>query len=192
VEASAVSYRRRLIVPESIALLLAISISGTARGAFQVVEVSPDPAAPGTIVSFHAAMSGRIAGTEPAPLLMIPEGTWGDSPDDLRCEEVGGAVEVGETTWRPGTVEWQGVAYDGVLGQSVFVLPALTPGNYRLAETIETRGTRCHVFTTLQVVAELPDTAVRPGAAIRDLRILSIVLFAALGYSVTRRLMGRT
>jgi hypothetical protein len=30
---------------------------------------------------------------------------------------------------------------------------------YRLAETIGAKGTGCHIFTSIEVVADLPDTA---------------------------------
>jgi hypothetical protein len=104
-------------------------------------------------------MTARTAGTEPGALFMIPSGTWGDSPDSLRCDQVGRAIEVGQVHWQAGTVEYEGATYDGVTGESTFTVPPVTADTYRLAETIDARGTGCHIFTSIEVVAGLPDTA---------------------------------
>jgi len=194
-EGAGVTYRRRALVCVGVGLLLAVVSGGTARGAVQIVEVSPQLFAPGTVVTLRVAMTARAAGTEPAPLFMIPSGTWGDSPDALRCHEVGRAIEVGQTHWQAGTVEYEGIAYDGVLGESTFTIPAVAADTYRLAETTEARGTGCHVFTSIEVVSELPDTAlplVDATSGQPALLAVALALSLACGWRLMRRATGRT
>ena len=83
-------------------------MAGTSRAAFQVVELSAEIVVPGTVVTMRVGMSGRLVGAEPAALFRIPSGTFGDSPELLRCEQIGRAVEVGQTHWQVGTVEFEG------------------------------------------------------------------------------------
>jgi hypothetical protein len=154
-----VSKHRGLVVRGAVGMLLAIAAVSPALAAVQIATLSAQVVVPGTVVTMQVAMTGRTAGTGPAPLFMIPSGTWGDSPDSLPCDQVGRAIEVGQTHWQAGAVEFEGATYEGVIGASTFTVPAVPPDTYRLAETIDARGTGCHVFTTLQVVAELPDTA---------------------------------
>jgi hypothetical protein len=133
--------------------------AGTSIAAVQVVELSAQRVLPGTVVSLHVAITAREAGTESGALFMIPSGTFGDSPESLHCDEVPRAVEVGQIRWQPGTVEYEHASYTGVIGEATFTVPQVPVDTYRLAESIESRGTGCHVFTSIDVVAELPNTA---------------------------------
>ena len=149
----------RVFVSSVAALVLVAATAGISRAAFQVVELSAEIVVPGTVVTMRAAMSGRLVGTEPAALFLIPSGTFGDSPESLQCEQVGRAVEVGVTHWQVGTVEFEGQSYDGVIGEATFTVPDLPADTYRIAESIDAEGTGCHVFSSIEVVAHLPNTA---------------------------------
>ena len=99
-------------------------------------------------------------GSATRALFMIPSGTFGDSPESLPCEVIGGAVEVGQTRWQDGTVEYEGASYAGVIGEATFSIPQLAVDTYWLAESIAARGTGCHIFMLIEVVAGLPDMAI--------------------------------
>ena len=81
-------------------------------------------------------------------------------PTATADDQVGRAVEVAQIHWTPGTVEYEGEAYAGVTGGVTFTVPQLAVDTYRLAESIENEFTGCHVFALIDVVAQLPDTAV--------------------------------
>ena len=53
----------------------------------------------------------------------------------------------------------QGSAYEGEIGQATFTVPDLPAETYRIAESIDAEGTGCHVFASIEVVRQLPDTA---------------------------------
>jgi hypothetical protein len=142
------------------ALVLVAATPGASLAAFQIVELSAETVVPGTTVTMHVEMT-RVAGTEPSSLFLIPSGTFGDSPSHESCEDVARAVEVGETHWQTGMVEFEGTLYEGVIGGATFRVPDLPADTYRIAETIDVRGTGCHIFAVIQVVAALPDTALR-------------------------------
>ena len=146
-----------------VAMTLAVMTTGLSLAAFQVVELSVEQASPGTHVTLRVGMSGRIAGTEPGSLFLIAAGTFGDAgPEMMPCETIPGAVEVGEVHWQPGTVEFEGDSYSGVVGQGTFTVPQLTADVYRLAESTDAGGSLCHIFTLFEVVSSLPDTAMAP------------------------------
>jgi hypothetical protein len=153
-------YRRGVIASAMAALVLVAATVGTSRAAFQVVDLSAETVVPGMVVTMRVEMSGRLVGTEPAALFLIPSGTFGDSPELLRCEQVGRAIEVGETHWQFGTVEFEGASYDGVIGEATFTVPDLPADLYRIAESIDAEGTGCHIFALIEVVAQLPNTAI--------------------------------
>jgi hypothetical protein len=58
------------------ALVLVTATPGPSRAAFQIVELSAETVAPGTVVTMHVEMT-RVAGTEPGPLFLIPCGYLG-------------------------------------------------------------------------------------------------------------------
>jgi hypothetical protein len=179
-------------------MVLAAAAAGTSLGAVQVVELSAQRVLPGTVVSLRVAMTARQARTEAGALFMIPSGTFGDSPESLPCASIGRAVEVGLLHWHAGTVEYEGASYAGVVGEATFTVPQVAVDTYRLAESIEARGTGCHIFTSLEVVDELPDTALpladstsRSAQAVR----LGVAVLAASLLLVrrrTRRAVGPT
>lgn len=157
-------HRSRLVAGLT-ALALAGTTPGPSLAAVQIVELSAETVVPGTVVTMRVEMT-RVAGTEPSPLFLIPSGTFGDSPSHESCEDVGRAVEVGETHWQAGMVEFQGAWYEGVIGGASFTVPDLPADTYRIAETIDAQGTLlCHIFAVIQVVASLPDTALPVGDA---------------------------
>ena len=190
------SYRWRLITSSALGIVLATTTVGTSVGAVQVVELSAQRVLPGTAVTLRIAMTAREAGTEPGSLFMIPSGTFGDSPEALRCEVIGGAVEVGQTHWQDGTVEYEGASYAGVIGEATFTIPQLAVDTYRLAESSDARGTGCHIFTLIEVVAELPDTAISQpdttsGQAVPlGATLLAVTLLLLCG--LPRRAVGQT
>ena len=141
------------------ALVLAAAAVGTSLGAVDVVELSAHQVVPGSTVTLRVATTASEVRGETGALFMIPSGTFGDSPESLRCEQVGGAVEVGQIRWTAGTVEYDGTSYAGVTGDITFVVPPLAAGTYRLAESVTSRGTGCHIFASIDVGVELPDTA---------------------------------
>lgn len=155
-------YRRRLVA--SVAALVLVAATPTASlAAFQIVELSAETVAPGTVVTMQVEMT-RVAGTKPAPLFLIPSGTWGDSPSHEPCDDVGRSIEVGETHWQAGMVEFEGALYEGVIGGATFTMPDVPADTYSIAETIDTGGsTSCHSFAVIQVVASMPDTALPIG-----------------------------
>jgi hypothetical protein len=140
-------------------LALAAAAAGTSLGAVDVVEISAQRVIPGSVVTLRVATTASEVRGESGALFMIPSGTFGDSPESLRCEQVGRAVEVGQIHWTAGTVEYAGASYAGVTGEVTFTVPQLPVDTYRLAESITARGTGCHIFAVIDVVAELPDTA---------------------------------
>lgn len=152
--------RWRVLAGGAAGLVLAAAAAGVSLGAVQVVELSAQRVTPGTVVTMHVATTASDGRSDAGALFMIPSGTFGDSPDSLRCEQVGRAVEVGLIHWTAGTVEYEGASYAGVTGEATFTVPQLPVDTYRLAETIDARGTGCHIFTLIHVVSELPDTAV--------------------------------
>lgn len=160
-----VRHRWRVVTSAVVAAVLGAGAAGTTRAAVQIVELSAQRVVPGTVVTMRIAITAREAGTEPGALFMIPSGTFGDSPESLHCEDVGRAVKVGQTHWEAGTVEYQGTSYPGFAGEATFTVPELPVDTYRLAESIDALGTGCHVFTSIEVVAELPDTAIAPAGA---------------------------
>jgi hypothetical protein len=193
-----VSFRSRVGTSAAVGLVLAAA-AGTALGAVQVVELSAQRVLPSTVVTMHVAMTAREAGTESGALFMIPSGTFGDSPESLPCEKVGGAVEVGrQIKWTVGTVEYEGMSYAGVTGEATFTVPHVAVGTYWLAESIEARGTGCHIFASIDVVAELPDTALplveaatRSGQAV-PLGVGLLAVSLLVGRRRTRRAVGRS
>ena len=83
----------------------------------------------------------------------------------LRCEQIGRAVEVGQTHWQVGTVEFEGRSYEGVTGEATFTVPDLPADTYRIAESIDAEGTGCHIFALIEDRSnELPNTAVPTGS----------------------------
>jgi hypothetical protein len=151
---------RRVLASGALALVVASAAAGPSRAAVQVVELSAERATVGAVVTLTVAITGREAGTAAAPLFVIPSGTFGDSPEAIRCESVPRAVDVGTTQWRAGSVDYEGASYAGFVGEATFTVPDVPPDTYRLAESIDARGTGCHIFTTIEIVAALPDTAV--------------------------------
>lgn len=192
------SSRSRVGTIAAVGLVLAAAAAGTALGSVQVVELSAQRVLPGTVVTMHVAITAREAGTESGALFMIHSGTFGDSPESLPCEKVGGAVEVGQIEWTVGTVEYEGMSYAGVTGEATFTVPHVAVGTYWLAESIEARGTGCHIFTSIDVVAELPDTALplveaatRSGQAV-PLGVGLLAVSLLVGRRRTRRAVGRS
>jgi hypothetical protein len=78
---------------------------------------------------------------------------FGDSPESLRCEQVGRAVEVGQIQGTAGTVEYEGESYAGVTGEGTFAVPQLAVDTYRLAESIESRVNRMPHFRVRSAAA---------------------------------------
>ena len=192
------THRRRLLCGVVAGLFVTAGATSAALGAVQVVELSAQRVLPGTVVTLRVATTSSVVGGAPGQLFMIPHGTWGDSPDSLRCEEVGGAIVVGQIHWQIGTVEYQGTTYDGFEGEATFSVPSVAaPYPYWLAESIDATGTGCHVFSSLEVVTDLPDTAMRISSS-RDLwlagGILAIGTAGSLlgGWRRTRRGVGQT
>jgi len=155
-----VNDRSRVLTSGALGIVLAAATVGSSVAAVQVVELSAQRVLPAMVVTLRIAMTAREAGTEPGALFIIPSGTFGDSPESLPCEVIGGAVEVGQIRWQDGTVEYEGASYAGVIGEATFTIPQLAVDTYRLAESIAARGTGCHIFTLIEVVAGLPDTAI--------------------------------
>lgn len=155
---------RRQLLAIVAALVLLTARPSASLAAFQIVELSAETVAPGTVVTMHVEMT-RVAGTEPGPLFLIPSGTFGDSPSDQSCDDVPRAIEVGDTRWEAGMVEFEGALYEGVIGGATFTVPDLPADTYRIAETIDAGAPSCHVFAVIEVVASLPDTALPAGDA---------------------------
>lgn len=155
-------FRWRVGTSGAAGLVLAAAAVGTSLGAVDVVELSAQQVVPGSVVTLRVATTATEVRGESGALFMIPSGTFGDSPESLRCEQVGRAVEVGQIHWTAGTVEYEGASYLGVIGEVTFTVPQLAVDTYRLAESITSRGTGCHIFASIEVVAELPDTALPP------------------------------
>jgi hypothetical protein len=151
--------RWRLGVGGALGLILAAVAAGTAIGAVQVVDLSAQRVVPGTVVTLRVATTASALFQGTGAVFMIPTGTFGDSRESLRCEQVGRAIQVGQIQWLPGTVEYEGVTYDGVTGEATFTVPQVAVDRYSLTTSIDTRGTGCHIFTSIEVVASLPDTA---------------------------------
>jgi hypothetical protein len=152
---------RRLIASAVTAAVLMTTSPGTSSAAFQIVELSAEIVVPGAVLTMRVAMSGRTAGTEPAGLFLIPSGTFGDAgPESLPCEQFARSVEVGETHWEAGTVEFEGRSYDGLIGGATFTVPDLPADTYHIvAESPGPEGAGCHMFALIQVVDRLPNTA---------------------------------
>lgn len=153
------NFRWRAGTSVAAALLLAAAAVGTSLGAVDVVELSAQQVVPGSVVTMRVATTATEVRGESGELFMIPSGTFGDSPESLPCNQVGGAVEVAQIHWTPGTVEYEGEPYAGVTGEVTFTVPQLAVDTYRLAESIDNEFTGCHIFASIEVVAELPDTA---------------------------------
>lgn len=143
-------------------LFLAAATVGTSLGAVDVVELSAQQVVAGSVVTLRVATTATEVMGPSGALFLIPSGTFGDSPESLRCEQVPRAIEVGRIAWTPGTVEYQGASYPGVTGETTFTVPELPVDTYRIAVSIDATGTGCHIFGLIHVVAELPDTAL-PG-----------------------------
>jgi hypothetical protein len=193
-----VSLRWRVGTSGAAGLVLAVAAVGTSLGAVDVVELSAQQVVPGSVVTLRVATTASEVRGESGALFMIPSGTFGDSPESLRCEQVGRAVEVGQIQWTAGTVEYEGESDAGVTGEVTFTVPQLAVDTYRLAETIEARGTGCHIFALIEVVAELPDTSLTPIGPVSGghhalgagAGLLAVALL--LGCFRARRTMGRT
>lgn len=177
--------------------VLAAATVGTSLGAVDVVELSAQQVVPGSVVSLRVATTAAEVLGPSGALFMIPSGTFGDSPESLRCEQVPRAVEVGQIDWTPGTVEYEGESYAGVTGESTFTVPQLSVDSYRIAASIDATGTGCYVFALIHVVAELPDTALSPtgspsgigGALLAGAWLGAIALVLA---ALRTRVAGRT
>jgi hypothetical protein len=193
-----VSFRLRVGTSGALGFVFAAAAAGTSLGAVQVVELSAQRVLPGTVVTLRVAMTGREAPIEPEALFMISPGTFGDSPEWLPCEKIGLAVEVGQIQWTAGTVEFEGASYAGVIGVATFTVPQVAVDTYRLAVSIEARGTGCHIFTSIDVVAELPDAALplveaaswSGQAVLLGVGLLALLVF--FGRRRTQRSVGRT
>ena len=178
-------------------LVLAAAAAGTMLGAVQVVELSAQRVVPGTVVTLRVATTASAVRGVSGALFMIPSGTFGDSPEALRCEQVGRAIEVGTIHWTAGTVDYEGVSYAGVTGEVTFTVPQVPVDAYRLAESIEATGTGCWIFTSIDVVAALPDTALRlmdtPSGAAKGFALGVGLLAVALmvGRPRSRQTVGR-
>ena len=151
----------RSLIAASIAtvVLLAASV-GASLAAFQTAQLNPDAGPIGTPVSIHIEMSARIAGTAPGPLVLVGKQALYDNPSAARCEEIPGALVVGETAWQSATIEYAGQEYSGFVGEAEFTVPDVPAGIYHLAESIDARGTGCFTFASFTVTdTALPDTA---------------------------------
>jgi hypothetical protein len=182
-----VSFRSRAGTSVAAALLLAAGAVGTSLGAVDVVELSAQQVVPGSVVTMRVATTATGVRGASGALFMIPSGTFGDSLESLPCDQVGRAVEVAQIHWTPGTVPYEGESYAGVTGEVTFTVPQLAVDTYRLAESIDNEFTGCHIFASIEVVAELPDTALKPigtvagvgrGIAI-GFGVLALALFVA-------------
>jgi len=192
-----VSFRWRAGTSVAAALLLAAAAVGTSLGAVDVVELSAQQVMPGSAVTMRVATTATEVRGESGALFMIPSGTFGDSPESLSCDQVGRAVEVAQIHWTPGTVVYDGESYAGVTGEVTFTVPQIAADTYRLAESIDNEFTGCHVFASIEVVAELPDTAlsfIGTGAGVGRASaigagLLALALFLAC---LRRRPLGQT
>lgn len=86
--------------------MLAAAVVGTSLGAVDVIELSAQQVVPGNVVTLRVATTATGVRGDSGALFMIPSGTFGDSPESLPCEQVGGAVEVGQIQWTAGAVEY--------------------------------------------------------------------------------------
>jgi len=154
-----VNFRWRVGTSGAAGLVLAVAVAGTSLGAVDVVELSAQQVVPGSMVTLRVATTATEVRGESGSLFMIPSGTFGDSPESLRCEQVGRAVEVAQIHWTAGPVEYEGESYAGVTGEVTFTVPQLAVDTYRLAESLDNDFTGCHVFALIHVVSDLPDTA---------------------------------
>ncbi len=191
------SFLWRMGTSGAVGLVLAAADAGTALGAVQVIELSAQRVVPGSAVTLRIAITAHEGRT--GTLFMIPSGTFGDSPESAPCETIGRAIEVGHIDWTPGTVEYDGASYSGVTGEATFTVPQVAVDTYRLAETIGARGTGCHIFTSIDVVAQLPDTALPlveaasgPPRQVIPLGVGLLGVSLLLGGRRTRRAVGRT
>lgn len=178
-------------------LVFAAATVGTSLGAVQVVELSAQQVVPGSVVTLRVATTATEVLGPFGALFMIPSGTFGDSPESLRCEQVPRAIEVGQIHWTSGTVEYEGESYAGVTGESTFTVPHLPVDTYRIAVSIDATGTGCHVFALIHVVAELPDTALSPigsssGVGGALLAGAGLWAFALVLAALRTRVVGRT
>lgn len=149
----------RIVTAGLAGLVFAAGAAGTSLGAIQVVELTAQRVVAGTVVTMQVGMSARIARTDSGALFLIPQDTFDGSPESLPCAEHRGAVEVAQTQWTIGTFEYDGRPFPGVTGEATFTMPRVPVASYLLAESMENEYTGCHVFTSIDVVGELPDTA---------------------------------
>jgi len=128
-------------------------------------------------------MTGRLAGTEPGVLLLVPADTY-DEP--TRCEQLERATVLGDMTCREAQVEFQGSSYPGMVSEAPFTVPPVPAGDYYLAESWENPYTACFVYTSFTVTA--PDTAMaRPTPPLLLVIAGALLAFGvAAGFRVAR------
>jgi hypothetical protein len=177
---------------------LAAAAAGKSLGAVDVVELSAQQVVPGSVVTLRVATTAAEVRGESGALFMIPIGTFGDAgPESLPCDQFGGAVGIGQIHWTAGTVDYEGETYAGVTGEATFTVPQLAVDTYWLAESIDARGTGCHAFGLIDVVSELPDTALPPNLPASDIRLAlpagaGLLAIAFVVARLRARVLGRS
>ena len=154
----------RTVTAAFVAAALVIAIGAQpSLAAFQNVQVSPASGPVGIQVTMHAEMSHRWRGTNPGTLVLVGQAALTAEPSASHCEEIPGALEVAAMTWEAAAIEFQGLPYEGYVGDATFTVPEVPTGTYYLAESIDATGTGCHVFASFEVTAGLPNTAMSCG-----------------------------
>jgi hypothetical protein len=148
--------RRQLVTAFVGAVLLLAASVGSALAAILIATLSAEAATPGAKVTLRIDMTGRAAGTEQGVLLLVPVASF---REPTRCEQIEGAVALGDMTWRDAQVEFEGSAYPGMASETSFTVPQVSDGRYYLAESWPNQYTRCFTYASFSVNSALPDTA---------------------------------
>jgi hypothetical protein len=150
----------RLVVAAIIAIASLAFGSGTARAAVQRADLSPAVGPTGTTVTMHVETTARWHGTETETVYLFLADVLRSSPSELHCDELAGALPVGDMTWHVGPVTFGAYSGEGFIGDMTFVVPDVVHGSYYLGENIQAVGTGCHPFGEFTVAsASLPNTA---------------------------------
>ena len=161
--------------------------AGTAFAAFYFVTLSTSSGPVGTEVAIRIDASGNVGGSSSSELFLIRRNVFDERQ---RCNDLPGAVVVGEVTWREGTVEFQDQSYPGFVGEGSFTVPEVPLATYIIAENVSFVGNLCFRYDSFVVSTSLPDGAMATPPS--PITLVGLALFSlALLVSRARRVSER-
>ena len=158
--------------------------AGTAFAAFYFVTLSTSSGPVGTEVAIRIDASHNVGGSNRSQLFLIRRNAFDESQP---CNDLPGAVVVGEVTWTEATVKFEDQSYPGFVGEGFFTVPEVPLATYFIAENVSFVGTSCFRYDSFEVSTSLPDSATAtPRSPVIDRLTLAVVTLGLLALLVAR------